>query len=60
MDSFAYTEAIQAKAMKENIEKRGVKNMYWSKDMLDTYKKAWEEVMRPNLNKGKLKRQFYE
>ncbi len=44
VDAFAYTEAIQAKAMKENVENRGVKNMYWSDDMLATYKKAWEEV----------------
>ncbi len=43
-DAFAYTEAIQAKAMKENVEKNGVTNMYWSDDMLATYKKAWEEV----------------
>jgi len=43
-DSFAYTEAIQGKVMKENVEKRGVKNMYWPKAMLDTYQKAWNEV----------------
>ncbi|MBW1649703.1 MAG: TRAP transporter substrate-binding protein [Deltaproteobacteria bacterium] len=45
MDSFAYTEAIQSKAMKENVEKRGVRNMYWSKEMLNAYKKAWDEVV---------------
>ncbi len=45
LDSFAYTEAIQAKAMKENVEKRGVKNIYWSKNMLDAYKTAWKEVV---------------
>lgn len=44
LDAFAYTEAIQSKTMKENVEKRGVKNMYWSDEMLATYKKAWEEV----------------
>ncbi len=43
-DAFAYTEAIQAAAMKENVEKNGVTNMYWSDEMLATFKKAWEEV----------------
>ncbi|THB77466.1 MAG: TRAP transporter substrate-binding protein [Desulfobacteraceae bacterium] len=51
MDSFAYTEAIQAKAMKENVEKRGVKNMYWSQEMLDTFKGAWEEVAKEQAEK---------
>lgn len=44
LDAFAYTEAIQSATMKKNITERGVKNMYWSDDMLATYKKAWEEV----------------
>ncbi len=43
-DSFAYTEAIQAKAMKENAEKHGVTNNYWSDEMLALYRKTWEEV----------------
>ena len=43
-DAFAYTEAIQAKVMKENIEKRGVTNMYFDKDMLDQFQAAWNEV----------------
>jgi TRAP-type mannitol/chloroaromatic compound transport system substrate-binding protein len=43
-DSFAHTEAIQGKVIKENVEKRGVKNKYWSKDMLDLFKKTWLEV----------------
>jgi len=43
-DSFAYGEAIQAEAMKENMEKNGVNNIYWSDEMLDTFRKAWNEV----------------
>jgi TRAP-type mannitol/chloroaromatic compound transport system substrate-binding protein len=43
-DSFAHTEAIQGKVIKENVEKRGVKNKYWSKDMLNLFKKTWLEV----------------
>jgi len=43
-DSFAHTEAIQGKVIKENVEKRDVKDMYWSKDMLKLFKKTWLEV----------------
>ncbi|MCP4692946.1 MAG: TRAP transporter substrate-binding protein [Desulfobacterales bacterium] len=43
-DSFAYCEAIQGEVIKENAEKRGVKNMTWSPEMLATFKKAWDEV----------------
>jgi TRAP-type mannitol/chloroaromatic compound transport system substrate-binding protein len=50
-DAFAYTEAIQAKVMKENVEKRGVKNMYWSDEMLGKFKAAWEEVAKEQSEK---------
>lgn len=43
-DSFAYTEAIQGQVIKKNVEERGVKVHYWSKEMLDTFRKSWEEV----------------
>jgi TRAP-type mannitol/chloroaromatic compound transport system substrate-binding protein len=43
-DSFAYTESLQGQVIKENVEKRGVTLHYWPDDMLDAYKKAWEEV----------------
>ncbi|MBI5605228.1 MAG: TRAP transporter substrate-binding protein [Deltaproteobacteria bacterium] len=43
-DSFAHTEAIQGKVIRENAEKRHVKNMKWSKEMLDLYKKTWHDV----------------
>ncbi|MGD9366897.1 MAG: TRAP transporter substrate-binding protein [Desulfobacteraceae bacterium] len=43
-DSFAYTEAIQGQVIKQNVEDRGVKLHYWSDDMLNTFRKAWEEV----------------
>ncbi len=51
LDAFAYTEAIQAKAMKANVEKRGVKNMYWSDEMLTTFKTAWEDVAKEQADK---------
>jgi TRAP-type mannitol/chloroaromatic compound transport system substrate-binding protein len=42
--SLAYGEAVQGAVIRENIEKRGVTNMYWSDEMLAEFKKAWEEV----------------
>jgi TRAP-type mannitol/chloroaromatic compound transport system substrate-binding protein len=51
LDAFAYTEAIQAKAMKANVETRGVKNMYWSQEMLSTFKSAWEDVAKEQASK---------
>ncbi|HJO63351.1 MAG TPA: TRAP transporter substrate-binding protein [Desulfobacterales bacterium] len=43
-DCFAYTEAIQGAVIRENAEKRGVKNMYWPDDMLATFRGAWDEL----------------
>ena len=43
-DAFAFTEAIQAKAMTENVEKHGVTNKYYSKEILAAFEKAWYEV----------------
>ena len=45
LDAFAMTEAIQAPVIKENVTKRGVKNMYWSDAMLDAFNGAWTEVV---------------
>jgi len=44
VDAFAMTESIQPATMKKNVEERGVTNRYWSKEMLDTYEKSWQEV----------------
>jgi TRAP-type mannitol/chloroaromatic compound transport system substrate-binding protein len=43
-NTLAHTEAIQGAVIRENAEKRGVKNMYWSDGMLKAYKGAWNEV----------------
>jgi len=43
-DQLAFSEAIQAPVIKENVTKRGVINKYWSPEFLDAYRKAWEEV----------------
>ena len=45
-DGFAHTEAIQGNVIRENASKRGVKNMYWSAEMLKTFKQAWEDVAK--------------
>ncbi|SCA56839.1 Extracellular solute-binding protein, family 7 [Candidatus Terasakiella magnetica] len=42
--SFAEGEAIQFEAMKENVEKNGVKIMTWNDTMLATFKSTWEDV----------------
>jgi len=44
LNTLAHTEAIQGKVIRENAEKRGVHNMYWSDEMLAKFKAAWEEV----------------
>ena len=44
MNSIAEGEASQGSIIKENIEKRGVKTMYWSDEELATFKTLWEEV----------------
>jgi TRAP-type mannitol/chloroaromatic compound transport system substrate-binding protein len=43
-NSIAKGEATQGRAIRENVEKRGVKNMYWSDEMLQAFEGAWEEV----------------
>ncbi|MCG8640641.1 MAG: TRAP transporter substrate-binding protein [Desulfobacterales bacterium] len=50
VDAFAMTEAIQAAAMRENVEKHGVKNMYWSQEMLDAFHTAWKETAEEQAN----------
>lgn len=45
LDGLALGEAIQFPAMKENLEKNGVENRYWSKEMLDTFREKWAEVV---------------
>lgn len=48
-NSLAEGEALQFSAMKENVEKNGVKIKYWSDEMLNTFHKAWDEVVQENL-----------
>jgi TRAP-type mannitol/chloroaromatic compound transport system substrate-binding protein len=48
LHSLAFTEAIQFDQMTENVEKNGVKQMYWSNNMLATFNNAWMEVVEEN------------
>jgi TRAP-type mannitol/chloroaromatic compound transport system substrate-binding protein len=59
-DSFAYTEAIQGKVIKKNVEERGVKVHYWSEEMLDTFRKAWEEVATELAGKSPMFKEAWE
>lgn len=52
LEAFAYTEAIQFEAMNKNIKQRGVKNMRWSKEMLDVFEKTWNEVVKEESQKN--------
>ncbi len=44
LDSLALGEAIQAPVIQENLE-NGVKNLYWSDEMLNTFETKWDEVV---------------
>ncbi|MDA3789674.1 MAG: TRAP transporter substrate-binding protein [Desulfobacula sp.] len=44
--TLAYCEAIQGAAIRENVNNRGVKNMYWSDEMLALFESTWEEVVQ--------------
>jgi TRAP-type mannitol/chloroaromatic compound transport system substrate-binding protein len=43
-NSIAELESEQGRIIKENEEKMGVNSMYWSQEMLDTFKEKWHEV----------------
>ncbi len=45
LDALALGEAIQFPIMKENLEKNGVENRYWSEEMLDMFREKWAEVV---------------
>lgn len=51
-DSFSHAEAIQGAVIRENVEKRGVINKYWSDDFLKAFKAAWLEVIEEQCAKS--------
>ena len=44
-DGLARGDAAQAPALRRMRDDHGVKIMYWSDEILDAYKKAWDEVV---------------
>ncbi len=60
LNSIAQGEATQGRVIKENVEKRGVKTMYWSKEILDEFKKKWEEVATEMSAKDPFFKKAYE
>jgi TRAP-type mannitol/chloroaromatic compound transport system substrate-binding protein len=53
-------EATQAAIIRSNAEKHGVKNMYYSKQMLETFRQAWEEVAKEQAEKDAFFKKAYE
>lgn len=45
LDGLALGEAIQFPIMKENLEKNGVENRYWSPELLGSFQEKWAEVV---------------
>lgn len=44
IDTLSHCEAIQGPAIRDNLDNRGVQNMYWSREMLDLFRTTWERV----------------
>jgi len=59
-DQLAYSEAIQAPVIKENVTKRGVVNKYWSQEFLNAYRQAWEEVAAEEAAKDAFFKKAYD
>lgn len=60
LNSIAEGEASQGIAIKNNIEKNNVKNMYWSDQELATFKKSWDEVAEDEAQKNPIFKKAYE
>ncbi len=46
LKSLALSEGMQGEVIRENAEKHGVKNMYWSDEILSTFHETWLEVAK--------------
>jgi TRAP-type mannitol/chloroaromatic compound transport system substrate-binding protein len=57
--SQARSEALQFKAM-QKLQEKGVEFVRWSDEMLDTFKKGWEEVVQEESAKDPLFKRTYE
>lgn len=55
-DSLAEAEAAQPPALKRQVEENGVALEYWSDDMLDAFRSAWDKVLQEQLQDAQFKR----
>jgi TRAP-type mannitol/chloroaromatic compound transport system substrate-binding protein len=60
VQSLSLTEAIQGRVIKENQEQHGVKNLYWSEQMLNAFRKAWLEVVEEQSAKDPFFKKVWE
>jgi len=60
LNALAEGEAIQAEVMQENVTKNGVKNKYWSPEMLATFKSKWDEVAAEQAAKDPKFKKIYD
>lgn len=60
MYSLAKSHAEQGKVVAENAEKHGTKNMVWSPEMLDLFKKTFLEVVEEEVQKDAFKKKVWE
>jgi TRAP-type mannitol/chloroaromatic compound transport system substrate-binding protein len=59
-DSYAEGEALQFAQMQENVEKNGVKIMFWNDKMLGAFKGAWEEVAKEQSAEDPMFKKVYD
>ncbi len=60
LKSLAMSNGMQGKVIKENAEKHGVKNLYWSQEMLAAFKAAWQEVAEEEAAKDPMFKKTWE
>ena len=60
LNAIAEGESAQGAVIKENVEKRGVHNMYWSNEFLATFKKTWDEVAQEQMDKDPAFKKVFE
>ena len=60
LKSLALSNGMQGKIIKENAEKHGVKNLYWSDEMLAAFEAAWKEVVKEEIAKDPMFKKTWE
>lgn len=59
-DSLARGEAMQAPALRRMRDKHGVRIISWSPEILDAYRKAWQEVVAEESEANPMFKKVYE